>query len=105
MNSDKPTYDGAAYAVDQAHQHAAREEWGRVGDHAHEALERVTDAPYPHLVDRLHRQATDVVLSCKRGEVDTDRVSDRLDEMRETLAAMHDLALSETTMLPDELDD
>ncbi|MWG34943.1 hypothetical protein [Halomarina oriensis] len=104
MNTDRPTYDGAAYAVDQARRHADEAGWETVGDHAVDALEQVGDAPYPHLVDRLHRQATDVVLSCKRDAVDADRVVSRLDGMQETLGKMHALALDGATMFPDEFD-
>ena len=105
MSIEQPTYDGAAYAVDQAHRHAARGGWATVADRAHEAVDRVSDAPYSHLVGRLHRQATDVVLSCKRDPVDERRVVDRLDRMQTTLTEMEALALVGTTMLPDEFDD
>lgn len=104
MTTDRTTYDGAAYAVDQAHHHAEAAGWETVGDHAFDALDQVTGAPYPHLVDRLHRQATDVVLSCKRDSVDADHVVSRLDEMQTTLGQMHALALDGTTMFPDEFD-
>ncbi|MFC5971244.1 hypothetical protein ACFPYI_07855 [Halomarina salina] len=104
--TSQPTYDGAAYAIDEAHQHATDDEaWDAVGDLAHDALEQVSTAPYPHLVDRLHRQATDVVLSCKRDPVDDSHVLARLDQMQTTLAEMQALAIAGTTMLPDEFDD
>jgi hypothetical protein len=105
MDTERSTYDGAAYAVDQAHRHADEEGWQAVSDHAYDALDQVSDAPYPHLVGRLHRQTTDVVLSCKRESVDEDHVRSRLDGMWTTLSEMHALALSGTTMLPDEFED
>jgi hypothetical protein len=105
MSTDRPTYEGAAFAVDSARDHAAAGDWAATGDRAHEALERVSDAPYPHLVDRLHRQATDVVLSCKREEVDGEHVRATLDGMQTTVDELQALALSGTTMFPDELRD
>ena len=102
--SERPAYDGAAYAVDEAHQHAARGEWEAAAGRAHDALDQVSDAPYPHLFDRLHRQSTDVVLSCKRDAVDGSHVVARLDQMQTTLAEMQALAIAGATMLPDEFD-
>lgn len=104
MRTEQPTYDGATYAVDQAHRHAASGGWPTVSDRAHEAFERVSDAPYPHLVGRLHRQATDVVLSCKHDPVDERHVVARLDQMQTTLTELQVLALAGATMLPDEFD-
>jgi hypothetical protein len=105
MDTERSTYDGAAYAVDQARRHADGGGWQAVSDHAYDALDQVSDAPYPHLVARLHRQTTDVVLSCKRETVDGDHVRSRLDGMQTTLSEMHALALAGATMLPDEFED
>lgn len=104
MPTDRPKYDGAAYAVDCARRHAACHEWERVARHATEALDAVGAAPYPHLTERLHRQTTDVVLSTKRPDPDGERIQRRLDGMAATVRELHVLAIRGATMLPDEFD-
>ncbi|WP_254536785.1 hypothetical protein [Halomarina litorea] len=104
MPTDRPAYDGAAYAVDRARRHARLAEWKRVAHHASEALDDVQTAPYPHLTERLHRQATDVVLSTKRSTPDAERIQRRLRGMAATVSEMHVLAVRGTTMLPDGFD-
>lgn len=101
---DRPEYDGAAYAVDRASEHAAREEWKDVADQACEALARASPSPYPHLTGDLHRQATDVVLSANREHPDAERIATRLAEMQATITSMIALAHEEASMFPDGVD-
>ncbi|PSP96928.1 hypothetical protein BRC94_11260 [Halobacteriales archaeon QS_5_70_17] len=101
---DRPEYDGAAYAVDRASEHAGREEWEDVADRACEALARASPSPYPHLNGDLHRQATDVVLSANREHPDAERISTQLAEMQATVASMIALAHEGASMFPDGVD-
>ncbi|WP_254542820.1 hypothetical protein [Halomarina pelagica] len=97
---DHPEYDGASYVIDAARGHAARGEWQTVSDLVREALDRVRATEYPHLFDRLHRQATDVVTRLKREDPDYERVRERLEGMQETVEGMQELATDGRFMFP-----
>jgi hypothetical protein len=100
-SDDPPKYDAAAYAVDRARTNAASGEMVAAARRATDAIDAVHTAPYPHLAERLHRQATDVVLAAKPAERDVDRIERRLSEMQTTVGEMQRLALRDVCMLPE----
>jgi hypothetical protein len=100
MMENLAVYEGAVYAVDIALERARQGDLDGVEDPTRTATDRVEDAPFPTLVERIERSATETLRAVGSREGAQSRVVEHLAAMRDDVEELGVRAREEALVRP-----